>query len=377
MRFVDTAEGPADPIGEFVSAEQPLGLDHLSLAVNPFGLDGVEPRTLLGKQAGHYPHSAATIFDLAVVGGHPVTHLMAFMPAGVVPDQKQGILAPLFELLAAPPKKLRGYGAHRPTINEPQPALFELGHIHPVASECLRLGVVLSRLLLQKTRRVCGIRPRVQARPFKAGEPGLVLKSQSPLRMGFGEPYQPISSPFLRAYSGSGLSIHRLARSQRTPSLARVARTVSPVTRSSVSPRSKLTSAAYSNVHRLLSLPNSLGERRSISRKASLPSSSKAARVRFGREEPGLKASRPRRLKSWMASRTVCGPHPKERAICGACSPLELARSIWHRRRTKASEERNPASNAFRSLVESVRTKIGGFMALTIAHNPEPILNMH
>src|SRR5919107_669400 len=160
MRFVDTAEGPADPIGEFVSAEQPLGLDHLSLAVNPFGLDGVEPRTLLGKQAGHYPHSAATIFDLAVVGGHPVTHLMAFMPAGVVPDQKQGILAPLFELLAAPLKKLRGYGAHRPTINEPQPGLFELGQIHPVASECLRLGVVLSRLLLQKTRRVCGIRPR-------------------------------------------------------------------------------------------------------------------------------------------------------------------------------------------------------------------------
>ena len=85
----------------------------------------------------------------------------------------------------------------------------------------------------------------------------------------------------------------------------------------------------------------------------------------------------PRRLKSWMASRTVCEPHPKERAICGARSPLELARSIWHRRRTKASFERNPASNAFRSLVESVRTKMGGFMTLTIAHNPEPILHVH
>ena len=51
MRFVDTIEGPADPIGEFVSAEQPLGLDHLSLTVDPFGFDWVEPRTLFGKQA--------------------------------------------------------------------------------------------------------------------------------------------------------------------------------------------------------------------------------------------------------------------------------------------------------------------------------------
>ena len=46
-------------------------------------------RTLGGHKEGNYPYSsAATIFDLAVVGGDPVTHLMAFMPAGVVPDQK-------------------------------------------------------------------------------------------------------------------------------------------------------------------------------------------------------------------------------------------------------------------------------------------------
>src|SRR5215216_7636563 len=72
----------------------------------------------------------------------------------------------------------------------------------------------------------------VQTRSLKAGEPGLVLKSQDPLRMNFdfGEPDQPVSSPFLRAsYSGSGLSIQRLARSQCTPSLPSVARMVSPL----------------------------------------------------------------------------------------------------------------------------------------------------
>jgi hypothetical protein len=30
-----------------------------------------------------------------------------------------------------------------------------------------------------------------------------------------------------------------------------------------------------------------------------------------------------------------------------------------------------------RSSFESVRTKIGGFMATTVTHNPKPILKMH
>ena len=58
-------------------------------------------------------------------------------------------------------------------------------------------------------------------------------------------------------------------------------------------------------------------------------------------------------------------------------SPLELAKSIWERRKTKASLERSPASRRLRSSFESVRTKIGGFMATTVTHNPKPILKMH
>src|SRR5215203_4129948 len=57
----------------------------------------------------------------------------------------------------------------------------------------------------------------------------------------------------------TGEVIQRLALSQRTPSRSKVARTVSPLTRSFVKPSSKLTSAAISNVHRLLCLPNFRG----------------------------------------------------------------------------------------------------------------------
>src|SRR5918994_2148567 len=223
MRLMDTAEGATDPVGKLISADQPLGLNYLAFAMNPLGLYRIEPRTFGGQQTRHYPYSsfATTIFDVAVVGSDPASHPMALMPACVVPNKEQGLLGSPLEILAAPPKKLSSYSAHRPAIDKPQPGLFKLGQIHPVAGEGLRLRIILSRLLLHKTHRLCAIRPGAQARSLEAREPSLVLESQSPLRMGCGEPYQPISSPFLRAYSGSGLSIQRLGTAPSAPQALR------------------------------------------------------------------------------------------------------------------------------------------------------------
>ena len=172
--------------------------------------------------------------------------------------------------------------------------------------------------------------------------------------------------------------IHRLARCHLTPRRrARVLRIVSPETRLCVSPFSKLACAAISKVQRLVSYPNSLGERWSISLRASALSSSKASRVLLGREDLATRASRPLSLKSWMASRTVCRPQPRLSAIFGAYSPLELARSAWHRRMVKVSFERSPAWRASRSSSENERTKIGVFMDLTVTRNTKPILKLH
>lgn len=172
--------------------------------------------------------------------------------------------------------------------------------------------------------------------------------------------------------------IQRLARIQRTPSRREsVARTVSPLTRSSVSPSSKATSAAVSKVQRLDSYPNSLGERCSISRKASALFSSKASRVLLGREDFRSRASSPLRLKSFMASRTVWEAHPRFKAIFGARSPRELARSICDRRIVKASFERSPFSRLSRSSSNRERTKIGVFMEHTVPRQQKPILKVH
>src|SRR3712207_4832821 len=121
---------------------------------------------------------------------------MAFVPACVVPDEKQSLLAPMLEPVAAPPKKPCGYGAHRATVHEPQPGLFHLRQIQPVAGESLRLGIVLSRLFRKEAHRLCGIRPRTQRRSLEARKPRLVLETYSPAWMALGEPDQPVSSPF-------------------------------------------------------------------------------------------------------------------------------------------------------------------------------------
>jgi len=117
-----------------------------------------------------------------------------------------------------------------------------------------------------------------------------------------------------------------------------VARIVSPLTRSWVSFSSKLTSAARSQVHTLVDFPKVRGLwcKTSLSRSACL--APKAAWVLCGRRDPGLSASKPRRLKALITSRTVSSEQPTLWAIAMACSPPALARIIWQRRSSKPSD---------------------------------------
>src|SRR5215211_4748902 len=93
MLVVRTTEDPANSVGELISAKQSLGLCNLAFAVDPLGLYSVEPRALGGQRARYYPNPMAAGFDLAVVSADPTSHLVAFVPACVVPDQQQGLLA--------------------------------------------------------------------------------------------------------------------------------------------------------------------------------------------------------------------------------------------------------------------------------------------
>src|SRR5215210_5569664 len=120
MLVMRTIEDPAHPIRELVSSQRiAVGLDHLSLAVYPLRLDGVQPRALLGKEATYEPHSLAAFLDPAVVSSEPASDLFGDVPACVVPDQEQELLAHSFEPFSAPRKESGCYGAHGPTLHEP------------------------------------------------------------------------------------------------------------------------------------------------------------------------------------------------------------------------------------------------------------------
>ena len=74
MLIMRTIEEPANPIGELLSSQQSGGFDYFALAVNPLGLYGVQPRTVLGKKVTDDPHSTAALLDPAVVGTEPAPH---------------------------------------------------------------------------------------------------------------------------------------------------------------------------------------------------------------------------------------------------------------------------------------------------------------
>src|SRR3712207_2661749 len=141
MLVMRTTENPANPICQLVGTEQSVGLDHLAFCVDPLGLYGVEPRTLLGQKATDDPHSACTLLDFSVVSSEPAPDLPGDVPASVVPDQKQHFLARRLKLLGAPREKLLRYGTHGPPVDEAQPRIADLRQVEPVAGDGFRFGV--------------------------------------------------------------------------------------------------------------------------------------------------------------------------------------------------------------------------------------------
>src|SRR5687768_3912743 len=94
MLVMRTTEDPAYPVCEFVSSQQSVGFDDLALAVYPFGLDGVQPRTLFGQQAADDPHSASALLDFSVVLSEPPSDLPGDMPTGALSQMRSSTLLP-------------------------------------------------------------------------------------------------------------------------------------------------------------------------------------------------------------------------------------------------------------------------------------------
>jgi hypothetical protein len=77
------------------------------------------------------------LFALAVMFSEPAHDLATYVPAGVVPDENQNLLANRQKLLTAPSEKLCRYTAHGPAIHEPEPRLIALRQIEPITGDGL------------------------------------------------------------------------------------------------------------------------------------------------------------------------------------------------------------------------------------------------
>src|SRR5215208_7428962 len=196
MLVMRTIKYPANSVGELVSSQQSVGFYDLALAVYPLGLYGIEPRTLLGQKAAHYPHSAPAVLDFSVVRSEPAPDLPGDVPACVVPDEKKGLLVNSFEPLAAPREKPRAYGTDRPAVDEPYPYVLDPWKVEAVAGYGLRVGVVLGDRLLDHARGLALLGEGAQSGQRHPAPPAFVQEAAGPQRVGVGCLHQSVAPPF-------------------------------------------------------------------------------------------------------------------------------------------------------------------------------------
>ena len=202
MLVVWPVEGHANALGQLLGAEQPVDLHHPAFAVHPLGLYRVELRALSEQQTAYNPHPPTALLDLSVMRADSGTHLLAYVPGSVVPNQNQNLLADPLELLAAPLQEAGGYGAHRTAIHEAQPCPFRPRQEEPVTGESLGVWIIFDDRLLHQTRGLPLLASAVQRGQSQQAPPGFVLETHHPARVPLRQADQPVSAPFFSRTRG-------------------------------------------------------------------------------------------------------------------------------------------------------------------------------
>ncbi len=205
MRLIRSSIISTDTLGQLFSGKQAIGLDDVPLAVDPFGLNRVEPGALRRQQEGQDTHACARLLDLLIVLANPGANGLTLMPGGVIPDQEPVGFALLEQPLAAPVQELRGDRAHRSSADKTQPHLLTFGFLwgpflpqYAIAGQRLRVRITLLPGLFHQTDGVLWVLPGVQTRQSKTTPPPLILEADGPARLLAGPGDQPVACVFLK-----------------------------------------------------------------------------------------------------------------------------------------------------------------------------------
>lgn len=187
MSFIRTVIIRTNPLGQLRGREQPVGFNDGTLAMYPFGFDGIEPGTLLGQKQGQDTHAVARCFHLLIVLANPGPNDLAFVPGGIVPDQQPRGFALPFQFRATPGQKLGGDLAHRASIDKAQAHLIADGSLgcsslpqHSITGQRFRIGIGLLPRLFHQANGVIAHLPGMGVWQSKATPPHLVEKANRP-----------------------------------------------------------------------------------------------------------------------------------------------------------------------------------------------------
>lgn len=187
MSFIRTVVIGTNPLSQLLGCEQPIGFDDSTLAMNPFGFNGIESGTLGRQKQRENAHAFACLLDLLIVRTYPGTHDLAVMPGGIVPDQQPCVFALPFQLAAAPVEKLGRESTHRTPIDEAQRHLIAHRSLgwptlpqHTIARQGFGIRIILLPGLFHQTNRIIARLPSMSGRQGKATPPHLIEKTNRP-----------------------------------------------------------------------------------------------------------------------------------------------------------------------------------------------------
>ncbi len=90
MRFIGTSKVGTDAFSQLASRKQAIEFNHVTLGMDPFGFNGIEPGAFRGQQERPNPNAFARLLDLLIVLPYPGTGRLTLVPGGVIPDQQPG-----------------------------------------------------------------------------------------------------------------------------------------------------------------------------------------------------------------------------------------------------------------------------------------------
>src|SRR4051812_6317854 len=93
MRFMSTAESRTESLSQFGHGQGTVRFENAALGVQPLGFNGIEPGTLDRQRTDEQTNALGAVFGVLVVLMKPLTHGLAELPGGVIPNQSQDTLA--------------------------------------------------------------------------------------------------------------------------------------------------------------------------------------------------------------------------------------------------------------------------------------------